>query len=1795
MESVFCNDIRIKKRFVKCISEVDNKCYLFVGKNPYIRNVINGIKKNYKDKNDYFDDIHPGKIDKLYDYLYGKETDDMNEKVDFIIDKMYLDKSNDIQFINDIINEDDTVETVLNKIVKNCYDDIDDITYQYLYAYFYDSNYKKFLPLGFTYSDPNIEYDEIYQKSIESVKKTSFINENGDKIPKLIENNLLTLFDTYNIRDNIIHFFNLKEYLDKNDLFDTFNYAVDESILNDSLHYKSVVNGILYKYWPKVTLPILLNYDDEENYTKRSEDKKKMLYLLENYDRGVYTIEGDFFKEKIEEAIQCKNFTLTLMKISRNVKPGMENIIHLSKLFTDFILRKDIPFIKLLLDSHDDAFHKLYKPSIVYTGYERNTETFITQKLCKGWSESYNIQEDNTFKYLHKDNVILFKIYNEDLDLYSTLVIHMNGDIECIIENNYKLMNEDIIKILINDCNKLIEELNDGEFYSFELINTFEKGIFENQYLDTKLDFLNCASSFDNKLFEKNKKYFPKWDQWFTTFMNNFPMYFRVKSIEETEIEDKKIIGKYKRVDNYANFSAIQSAIETYKVIYDDPEIIIQKISIDFNKDIDIIRREYESWEELSKMKMDEGQSLKKRINEFGSEIIISVSPKDELIIEINSIKSLNEFLRIMMFIKTMLSMYQKTINDDKRYLTYFTKKNNQLIDLFDKEDTDSDDSELDSDDSELDSDDDLLRLREFLDDDDSDDGSDDSEEEIDMDQFGGAEELYDIRSYYLKRLKEYDPELFKGWKSRKKQKNGQDYGYAKLCGATDNRQPIAVSEEELQRINESAEDGSGRKSYSKAISVPKRDSNIKYICPKYWDISRGLSIRHDAVDQDETIPQKLPKSAKGKTSKTILDRENRYWVDAENESYFVPKITEDSKLLHPKGYGLPCCFNESKAKKKKKNEKYNEDDEGEDGKVLGGYISNKDPITENKYAHVHPFLMEFFGQTPKTFTKKKDSGFLRLGVQQNENDYTFYYSPFLQAYFRILVNNEKTITEPQLIQFIIQNLERNIERFQRCSIIHQTFRKPIKDITKENVNYIRKILSFEKTKQHFGKQTVKTLQDEIINDFNFKSNETSYLFNLLLSLHLYIQYLNSNENREDTYIIPVVVKLFDINIIILENIDDKISIKKSEYYDINKKVGYIYKRNNYYEPILYRYYDEENDKIKEDLNFRNDVYIDETLSNVTQTIKDLIEETTDKDFIEYKTIIQNDNDEIKQLYINNYSQVSYIITKNGNTIPIEPIVIPNGEYDYIYSFTNFPKYNDVMKYIPKFKGHKISELNKNDDDIVTTILFENGTYLPIEKIEESKIKSNKNIVYGLDLYLLESILYSPKNSDDERQKLINYIKYEEYITKLSFHHIIKVLLSVKEKAYGYAKDHTFYNEGEIGYFTYITYKNKKYIQKVDEKQHISYGNYSIFGKIIEIIKSGEKKGKISFEIKLIDQINFIIKDKIIVREDKKDKIYQLINQYISKIFIPMNEKDYEKHQMERYISLCINKDESKCRYPCNYYGGCKLYVKEKDNNDKFLIEKIKWKFIEKLIILGVDNIMDIVEERVDMNDIRKSLTDKEILYTYSEYKDNILQEIFKKKSDFIRNIGQNKEIKRKKYLIKKIDTIPFYINQLFGDDSNVLFHLDNKNNDFLALEKSLNEIGINYNVKILKDILTDNITNKIINKHNHLGNNYTKETLIKKINSNDYRLTLFDIETILNTIKYDETIEENSIAILIIGQKYSPGKISKNIYFTDDEYDNCRVLSFHQTFYNDEYILSNIIVEDEYFTYYENLKDKLK
>ena len=62
------------------------------------------------------------------------------------------------------------------------------------------------------------------------------------------------------------------------------------------------------------------------------------------------------------------------------------------------------------------------------------------------------------------------------------------------------------------------------------------------------------------------------------------------------------------------------------------------------------------------------------------------------------------------------------------------------------------------------------------------------------------------------------------------------------------------------------------------------------------------------------------------------------------------------------------------------------------------------------------------------------------MGVKQNDNDYIFPTSPFLQSYFKILTKD--IIAEEDFITIIENKLKNNLDRFQKCPLIHQKFRK---------------------------------------------------------------------------------------------------------------------------------------------------------------------------------------------------------------------------------------------------------------------------------------------------------------------------------------------------------------------------------------------------------------------------------------------------------------------------------------------------------------------------------------------------------------------------------------------------------------------------------------------------------------------------------------------------------------------------------------------------------------------------------
>ena len=66
-------------------------------------------------------------------------------------------------------------------------------------------------------------------------------------------------------------------------------------------------------------------------------------------------------------------------------------------------------------------------------------------------------------------------------------------------------------------------------------------------------------------------------------------------------------------------------------------------------------------------------------------------------------------------------------------------------------------------------------------------------------------------------------------------------------------------------------------------------------------------------------------------------------------------------------------------------------------------------------------------------------------------------------------------------------------------------------------------------------------------------------------------------------------------------------------------------------------------------------------------------------------------------------------------------------------------------------------------------------------------------------------------------------------------------------------------------------------------------------------------------------------------------------------------------------------------------------------------------------------------------------------------------------------NVGVNQNIKKRNIVMKKLDSIPYSIQTIFGKGSSVVFNLTKMNNDFLTLEKAFFESGTRWMQKALK------------------------------------------------------------------------------------------------------------------------------
>jgi hypothetical protein len=1870
-----------------------------------ISKISDNILKKNKDK---YLGISDEKIDLLKKYIGDKDI--IKELFPFIKEGF------EHKFIyNDMIYCDDTCSTVLKKISQYC-SSIDYEDHKYIYASYFNNDDEN-IPLGFKYKDTKtLHPNDIINKKLCDL----FDSEKSESSSNIIEKEYENIIENYDIQNNIIHFINLDDFVDKHEL-NTIDFKKCGDDEHEVLSFKKT---IINKYWPFLINDKLSDIigNNEGKVSSYKEEHEKLL----RYSIGNKIIHGN-----INPSSPCDDIYINFFKTSK--KQSKNLTIDLYKVFTDFSLSVNVPFVKWGSLNNQNKYYKLFKDSIVYEGYGdfESKDKFIDFKTCQEWikdlyrSKKRSLEKINRFDIIHKEDILSFKIFSDE-GTYSTLSISIDGTLDFIIKkDNDKIgisSKEQIIK-LINLSNNLIQQMNSENKYSENKIEDFGTSEeIEDIFLKDNIDFIDAKVSYKKGNYEvkkglKNADEKKVGEELIPPFVNgektnlfipilrkvcnNLTMFFRYMNEDDDENINDNIIGlQYNRCNNFTNINTIQSLITVYlnKETYGEENKIINDIVRVFNIDSEIIK------DEISSIKEIEGDRENYRkvsvVDEDTPDITISVR-NNFIDFEIRNMKSFMEFQRITSLTKVIMMLFGKFVNNDDIF------QGGDIRDFFIEDKLNIKSKIIEEEEIKEDVNDILGNM-------DSEESSDISSSESSMEnqssddssmEGGGQKGGAALRSYYLKRLKENDKKLFdpdKPWIV--KQKNGDLYGYAKQCGAAIDRHPISITTEDLKRINSYDRNTSGKGSYSKSIVVPRRNKDIHYICPQYWDVSREIPLTKEYVSKHK---KDIIKNKENKENNTILERKGKYWDGIPNYDSHKHILPGFSKLIiHPEGYKLPCCFSKRGLEKE-----YDKDDDKDEKPLQKKKKQIKKKISGKKLCKINtkeslPISIGQCSQLPKKLkimlSQDKifeydpnlsiSNGFIRKGIQQSESDYVFKESSFINSYIELIDYDGGS--ETFISEEIIKPLLSDIKYYQYCPTLHKYFRRnnlsenDKKDLKK---NYIGKKF----IRDAFGESKATILRN-IINadELSIESNEIGYIYSLIVSLKTYIDFLRSDEEKKDEYIIPALNSISDdkINIVIFEKDDEQVKTKETEHIDSNKYCLMI-KEGHYYEPIVYRVnllklqyevkiisksifssfevfekdifkkylnspyprgrdpnirsgitptkinnlnckdnakycsewlpyieikkvkkgteirwndnivegcpnsgkknYDkfvkevdgnieteggetvsvdhvfvktrkQVDPKLKIGLQNKNNwLWIDRDCDNIhDKDIESLIRKNYDKigdklllDFSTKTIKVKSDEDILKGMesnffivnrilsdlekiqvdnkinyhdienkgikhYINNYSEITHILYENDSNdilLPISPIKMTPlyKDIDIIYDVESYPKFKDTINYLSKL-NLTIEKVVTNSKDEITCLFLEDGI-LPIDK----------EILKGQDKY---DILKTDKNPFE----------------------VDKFIMSKKKN-----------NDN------YITrYKNdNEYKQK-------------LFTKILKLIKDNES---------IVLGLMGIIEDTIFIRKHKVEKVFNLIKNKIEPQIKKLDGFPDTSHKLLQEFSF-------------------KLLISVENGDNISTINKI------------IDNVIkysDLEKKTPNSEVFIKYVRDKEMMYNY-------LRDIFIKQSDFI-NIrkeplfSDNNRIKT-----TKLKTIPYYINKLFGPDSSIVFNIDGSGGDWYNLSLALKALDIkpsNYanDIREIKGIIEGpkrkikyigHIQRIILYKLSELNKVNLKEKSDAFIRSyNKYNIMRYgDKHKIFNSIddimkywrrdpgeklEYKQRINKPDIELILERVKegnlddfgvllisFSKGKeMDIKFYGTENINENTKVALLHHTPYDNDYILSNIIV----------------
>jgi len=678
---------------------------------------------------------------------------------------------------------------------------------------------------------------------------------------------------------------------------------------------------------------------------------------------------------------------------------------------------------------------------------------------------------------------------------------------------------------------------------------------------------------------------------------------------------------------------------------------------------------------------------------------------------------------------------------------------------------------------------------------------------------------------YFETRIEKLDPVLIV------KEDSKEFNSYSRVCSSSEKRQPVILTDKELDKINKEHPGFLRDEDIIKYGSNPNKQFN--YICPRYWCLKNNTIV--DPKDLKEVIVNGKKELESPNCGYVLPDNAKRVEPGYYVYEFYKPKPGKlDYKKYpgfqvdkHPKGFCLPCCFDKyntigrieanKKCNQKKNNvddanRKIKEKEQKEDEYVKG---PDKFPLLPGKWGYLPIQIQNILNvvnadcQISKTNTNIKQNHpcLLRHGVEINDKQSFISCISDLLYFGKRIVDDKSTVkiakvlTIKEMKELIIKSLD--IDHF----------------ITYQNGNLVN---DFKTTDLNLNSNidVEKYSTTKLYSKIN-KSNESEVLYfkKIISAFENFINFLRDDDTIVDhTYLWDLISKpnknLFPngINLIIFKIPNDDITSNvelicptnhySNEFYESRKPTVILMKEDNYYEPIYS--YTNNNNKIQVAKDFKEyDPHLSKTMRTVfNKVIKPfisvmcrpldsmpniyksprapLLTELIEKmDKYDYKVVkmVMNFNNKIIGVVAE-----SPTINKSACFVPCFPSSYDSNygaDFVFMTDLSIWRTYDETYTFLTKL--HKVakkknmkSEIACNpmlkviEDNLVVGIITETNQFIQLSQpIPEMDIKEE----YNLPSLSNNNYLINKKENSDIIITTSNQVDNErvEYIKKIKF------------------------------------------------------------------------------------------------------------------------------------------------------------------------------------------------------------------------------------------------------------------------------------------------------------------------------------------------------------------------------------------------------------------------------------------